>query len=299
MAEILKSLWGKIYAWAIPSALAIGVYVLFVHPHTSVGHGWVADASDTEKGVALLVLTAVVAITLNAFSSPLYRILEGYLLWPRWLQDEGMRRQRERKKRLERSVAGSGWRRGLDLEKLALYPKNDEQIVPTRFGNAIRSFETFGKTRYNLDSQSLWYELNAVVPQHIQNEIKEARDSVDFFVAMTYLGAMLGVVAFAVAAYEHFTLPIVVVGVVAVVTAVLCHWLAVRATGEWGYTVRALVNIGRVKLAESMGLHLPDCLEQERVMWGLVTRYGFFGDPSDGTKLDDFRKAPAPRSRRT
>jgi hypothetical protein len=64
-----------------------------------------------------------------------------------------------------------------------------------------------------------------------------------------------------------------------------------RSTVEWGYTVQALVNIGRVKLADSMGLQLPESLEKEK-MWGLVTKYGFFGEEADGERLNQIRKKP-------
>ena len=128
------------------------------------------------------------------------------------------------------------------FEKLALYPKDDKQIVPTRFGNAISSFETYGKTRFNLDLQTLWYELYAVAPKCIQTEIKEARSSVDFFVALTYLSAFLGLTTLVIATFEGFKFSILVICILAFLVAPLCHWLAVRATGEWGYTVQALVK---------------------------------------------------------
>jgi len=105
-----------------------------VYPKTTIAHEWLDNPSDTEKAAIFVTVTAAIAFALNALSAPLYRILEGYLLWPHWLQKHGTKRQLDRKKKLEKSIADSGWRRGLDQEKLALYPKRDEQIVPTRFG---------------------------------------------------------------------------------------------------------------------------------------------------------------------
>jgi hypothetical protein len=290
LSEILKTLWGKLYAWAIPSALTLGAYSLFVYPNTTIGHEWLEQASDNEKATIFVAVTATVAFCLNAFSTPLYRLLEGYL-WPSWLQNYGTERQLARKKRrLQKPITDTGWHRGLNLEKLAFYPKRDDQVAPTRFGNAIRSFETYGKTRFNLDSQSLWYELSAVAPKYIQTEIKDAKSVIDFFVALTYLSAVLGLATFVIAACEAFKLAIVTISILSFLMTVFCHWLAVIATVDWGYTVQALVNIGRVKLADSLGLQLPDRLEDEKVMWGLVTRYGYFCDAADGAKLNQFRK---------
>lgn len=273
----------------------LGAYYLLVHRNTSIGHGQLGVINEAQQFGVFVAIVAAVTFALSVFSTALYRVLEGYLLWPQWLQRRGVKAQRRRKARLHkvvRSKAVSGWRRGLALEKLALFPKDKHQIVPTKFGNALRSFETYGKSRYNLDSQSLWYELCAVVPKHLQNEIEEVRSSVDFFVALTYLSFLFGIGTLVVAYYEPVAQRkpfLVVVGALALALVLLSHWLAVRTTREWGYVVQALVNIGRLPLAQSMGLRLPTSLQQEKTMWGLVTRYGYFVRPKDGDELNAFR----------
>ena len=291
MSEIVKGLWGKLYAWALPSAVTLGVFFLFVYSKTTIGHPrWLDAASETEKTAIFVGLTAVIAFLLNTFSLQLYRILEGYLFWPRWLQDKQKASQLQRKRELEAALAGSGWMHGLALERLARYPLRDDQVTPTTFGNAIRAFETYGKTRFNLDSQTLWYELCAVAPKYIQTEIDSARSSVDFLVASIYLSAALGVVTFAIAASENFDRSILVVCILAFFATLVCHWLVGKATRDWGYTVQALVNISRVKLADGLGLQLPESLDEEKTMWRLVTSYVFSGSAEYGVQLDRFRK---------
>jgi hypothetical protein len=290
VTEFAKNAWAKLYAWALPSALAIGVYWTLVYPRTMLLHDWLDGRSDTEMAGIFAAVTATLAFCLNAFSTPLYRILEGYLLWPRFLQTRGVARQKRRKQRLEEAQAGSGWARGLALEKLALYPQRDDQIVPTRFGNALRSFETYGKTRFNLDSQTLWNELLAVAPKYIQTALEDARSSVDFFVASIYLSAAFGVLTLLAGAVEGLTPGLAVIGGAGILVSILCHWLVVRTTRDWSLAVQALVNVGRPKLALAMGLRLPDSLAGEKRMWGLVTRYVFFARPLDGAALDAFRQ---------
>lgn len=294
MSDLVKSLWGKLYAWALPSALALGAYWLIVYPHTRFGHPWLDKASETVTGAVYLGLVATLAFVLNAFSTPLYRILEGYVLWPAPLQDWGVRQQIARKKKLEARVAKGGWRLGLDLEELGRYPQNEDQITPTRFGNALRAFEVYGKTRYNLDSQSLWYELRAVAPKDINDQMQDARAAVDFFVAGFYLALGLAALTIYVALAEHAPTGVWIFAGVSVAVALVCHWLAVRTTSEWGYTVQALVNVGRAPLAKAMALDLPDTLEAEKAMWGLVTGYGYYADKGEGAKLDRYRKKAKP-----
>jgi hypothetical protein len=163
------------------------------------------------------------------------------------------------------------------------------QIAPTRFGNVIRSFETYGKTRFNLDSDSLWFELCAAAPKYLQAEIAGVRTSVDFFVASIYLNFGLGTVTLAFAIYQQ-SRPLLIISILAFLVCFLCHWLAVRATRDWGFVARAIVNVGRLKLAESLGLELPPSLQQERDMWGLVTHYAYFCTPQEGRELNKYRR---------
>lgn len=291
MSEILKSLWGKLYAWALPSGLVLGATWLFLLPQLENCHNMTdAIAEDEKKGFAFVALTAALAISLSALSTPFYRLLEGYL-WPNWLQEWGLKQQRTQKKAFQSAASsGTGWRRGLALENLARYPLDDSQIVPTRFGNAIRAFETYGKTRFNLDSQTLWNELVAVAPKHIQSELNSTRSSVDFFVASFYLSIFFGFACWVLGAIEHFKISILLLSVPAFLLAILCHWLAIRAIDAWADPVHALVNLGRVKLADSLGLRLPKTLEEEKTMWGLVTMYSYYANPEYGRALDAYRK---------
>ncbi|WP_271615302.1 hypothetical protein [Bradyrhizobium sp. CCBAU 51627] len=207
------------------------------------------------------------------------------------MQAAGVRRQLRIKQTLQRDLAGSGWRRGLALERLAQYPLDNAQVAPTRFGNALRAFETYGKTRFNLDSQTLWYELCAVAPKTVQTAIDDARSSVDFFIATTYLSFLIGVFGAACAIYERGPLLLVLVSVVALALSPICHWLAIRTTGEWAVAVQALVNVSRLKLAQAMGLEVPKSLAEEKKMWGLVTKYTYFARDADGAALDPYKKA--------
>jgi hypothetical protein len=230
------------------------------------------------------------AISLSSVSTVLYRILEGYL-WPRWLQEWGLKRQSAQKKALQAAVRGSGWRQNIALENLARYPKDDRQILPTRFGNAIRAFETYGKSRFNMDSQTLWHELVAVTPKYIQSEIDSAQSSVDFFVALFYLSLFFGFACLVLGAIEHFKIGILLLSFPAFSLAILCHWLAIKAIDAWSSPIHALVNLGRVKLADGLGLKLPKTLEEEKKMWGLVTKYAYYASPEYGEPLNAYRKA--------
>ena len=143
-----------------------------------------------------------------------------------------------------------------------------------------------------MDSQRLWHELLAVTPKYIESEIDSARSSVDFFVALLYLSFFFCIACLVLGSIEHFKLGILVLSVPAFLLVISCHWLAIRATDAWSYPIHALVNLGRVKLADSLGLKLPETLEEEKAMWGLFTMYANNASPEYGKALDAYRKPP-------
>ncbi|MEO3855414.1 hypothetical protein [Acrocarpospora sp. B8E8] len=69
----------------------------------------------------------------------------------------------------------------------------------------------------------------------------------------------------------------------------LRYLAAVSSTDEWAASVRALVNVGRKPLAESLGLKLPADLAAERTMWDLVTKLSRIPYHERAVALDQFR----------
>lgn len=298
MADLLKSLtkgWGlPLYVWMFPCALFVGAFWLFIYPEVQGLDilGDFAALTTAEKGGLTGAVVVFLGLTMMSLSTPLYRLLEGYS-WPKCLRDLGVECQREKKKALKEAQEGEGWERGLLLEKLSRFPLDDKQIVPTRLGNAIRAFETYGKTRFNLDSQTMWSELCAVVPEYLQKELDLSRAGVDIFIALYYSSALFGLMAFLALFHTGWSnLPLWISGIAAIALMVFWYQMAVVASRYWSATVQALVNLGRKDLAESMGLELPKKIDKEREMWGVVTKFVFYGHAkTTGSKLDKFRKS--------
>jgi len=295
VSDLLKGLAGGnaavLYAWIFPSALVLGAFWLFIFPELQdLRFAWrFADLSSTEQSGVFVGISAGLGVFLNAVSTPLYRVLEGYLLWPACLRKRGVARQRAIKASLQPGQGATGWLAELKLEKWSRFPDEDDEIAPTRLGNALRAFETYGSSRFELDSQTMWSELCAVIPKYLQDELDQSRASVDFFVALVYLSIAFGVVSFVLGVIERRNGWILVWAVAALLSSYLWYRLAVVASSYWAATVQALVNIGRSKLATEMGLCLPDSIDAEREMWGLVTRFVFYGSVNEARQLDPYR----------
>ena len=311
MTEIVKGVlnggWSLVAGWIAPSVVNVLIFALFVLPPADDND--VVDrvlTTDFELKVALFVLcAAIVGLILNAVQTPLYRFLEGYA-WPSRARSWGVGQQlrdkqkldqdyelaaylsydpsqlsEERWRHLEQLLANAGrkgssvrqWEGALILERLQRYPRKDDNVLPTRLGNAIRRFELYADERYQLDSQSFWYQLRGLAPEEMRKQEDAARAGVDFFVAFFYGNAllMLGTVGLFLQSRDLATTVLVLAAMA--VSMFMSYHLAVRATDEWAAAVEAMVDVGRKPLADGMGLKLPATLAEERDMWRKLSRF--------------------------
>ncbi|MDI1456473.1 hypothetical protein ACWDU8_05750 [Streptomyces sp. NPDC003388] len=234
---VLGGAWTLLVGWILPTALNLAVFLIAVTPslHGITLLDRVRGTRGFTAGVVLLTAALLLGLVANACQNALYRLLEGYLLWPARAFEAGCRRSRRRKAfladrltvlRLERRESEHGplqaedaerltqllfspnlaraaardrhrsaTQRALLQELLARFPISDDQIAPTQLGNAIRRFEEYGWDRYRLDTQLLWNELTGCVPDQIRRQSELARVSVDFFVALLFGHIAVGVTA--------------------------------------------------------------------------------------------------------
>jgi Domain of unknown function (DUF222)/HNH endonuclease len=199
--------------WILAAAIAIAAGGLFlVLPFSNARIDPMLGAGAAAVGLVLFTLAAILlGVTMTTVSTGLYQILEGYLWWPVSWRHARIKRHRAKRQQLVDCVErleGKPKSEITDLEvdilyqKLSRYPSDEGQIAPTVFGNAMRAFEMYGRDRYELDSQTLWVELFAVVPKGLQAEVAGSRVGIDFFVATVYLSYLYGSIALALASWE-------------------------------------------------------------------------------------------------
>ena len=162
---------------------------------------------------------------------------------------------------------------GLLREQVRRYPVSDDQVAPTRLGNAMRRLEEYGYNRYRLDSQALWYELTAAVPDQVRKQVEQARTTVDFLIALLWghlLVAIAGLVALFAADGRRALLGVAIATLL--LLSVAWYRVAVVAVDDWAAATRALVNLGRTALATQLGLDVPAAIDEERTMWATISR---------------------------
>lgn len=288
MDFLLKSLEGGapprfIWTWIFPSSVLLGVCLVFLYPSLEdpgtpfVIAQRIGDAAGGTQVAIFVACALILAVLFSSFEVICIRALEGLYL-PKPVRNRLRRRHVRRVNDLRRIVAGeaAGVPQQFDLEgrygrhaaELALYPSSDEAVMPTRLGNALRTLATFGHTRYGLDSQRLWFELQAVASVETRKDVEDARSQVDWMVSVMMHSAALALLGGATSILTSRTRVVpAIVGLLAAVILPLTYRGAMVSIADWGMTVKALVNISRLALAERLGLTMPSSLEGERLMW--------------------------------
>ena len=212
MQQVLKSVAGGLggfaVAWVAPTALAVSTYWLVLVDQfeslTSGASGEPSFPALLQNAATLALIVFVLAAVLAYASLPLYRVLEGYL-GPkpllRFLRGRSLREWKRLQRVADLYKATHRVKDPQDLDRILEYPVNREDVLPTRLGNALKAMEDYGRKRFDLDSQSLWYELLMVVPKESTALVEQARRSVDFFIGgiaalLALVTATVGTVAF-------------------------------------------------------------------------------------------------------
>jgi hypothetical protein len=260
-----------VYAWLVPSATVVATLVVLVLPDLRkvIGANALTLGSTPLGTVTLFAITVLILSLVFAYTSvPAYRIVEGYTL-PHWLKRRLHRRQlREwyRIQALSELELNSGIDAGLTPGELHAYPSSEDDVMPTRLGNALRAMERYGEDRFGLDSQLLWYELQAIASPNLRRDTEDARATVDFFLAaMVHL--LLLVVISTPIAFASQGIGSICVSIISLALLPLAYHEAVRNVEEWRSAVQALVNVGRSTLPAALGLRTPMTFQQERRLW--------------------------------
>jgi hypothetical protein len=182
-------------------------------------------------------------------------------------------------------------RRSQIREQLGDYPTRRDRVLPTRLGNAFKALETFGVDHWGLDSQTFWYELNAVVPERLRRDVDDARASVDFFISFVAHLSLLSAVSILAAAVARSPTSLLT-GIIAAALTKPAYDAAVRNMTDWRYSVQALVNLGRVPLAKGLGYETPATLTAERRLWQAWGKFVRNENQYYLSKMNEFKAAP-------
>jgi hypothetical protein len=275
------------------------------------------DLIDTKSFANLTIIALLlwaVAILLLILNHLLYRILEGYSGPFSWIKSWENRRRtqyetdREKRRKtfevistvlnptasaqeeIERATLGNDYYKEVRLFR-ASWPSEVDLVLPTRFGNVIRAFETYPLVNYGVDSIPGWVRLETIMPKDTRAMVDDARTEVDFFVNIWFFAVLFAVIGlFRCIEKAYFVWPDPYrmlteawgFALAAAIGALAC-WLAyegaINRARSWGEVVKSVFDLYLPTLARKLGYELPATGEERRRFWDAVNSSFLYQTP--------------------
>jgi len=226
----------------------------------------VAGAAAWLGGVALLGINRAV-----------YRFFEGYgalnpLRLLAWLERRRFTKLKARIAQARADGRGSPPRPSrtglgrLMRAEVREFPE-EEHLLPTRFGNALRAFEVYPRIMYGLDSIPGWLRLLAVIPKEFLGMVDEAKAQADFWLNLWLVGLVVTAEWGVLAAVEHAWAPTWWVPVAALAAAWFSSRRALAAVQDWGEMVKAAFDVFLPDLYKKLGAMPVESRQEEQKIW--------------------------------
>jgi hypothetical protein len=216
--------------------------------------------------IGLLLLTQVGAASLYS----LIRLYEGYWMLRPWAAPLGRRRCGAHQRRWDSLVLTDP----RDYQRrYREFPTRVDELLPTRFGNAIRAAESYArdKRRYGVDAVFFWPRLYSLLPDASRDSLSAARSSIEQLLFIAFLSSLLAVTS-CVAPLVVRLSPVawLPAGAGALAGALLAYRAAVSAAISYGELVRSAFDTHRLSLLVALGYALPASVEAERELWQAI-----------------------------
>jgi hypothetical protein len=293
----LKEFAGVFSRYFVIGFFAPAFFAVVAFSQLSASHAFPAsyrDASGTAKLAILGGVALLIGLLLSGLHHHLTRLFEGYPLarlkgkkivgWPYDRLLSHWQGQFDR--HVQALVGEPSHQRTRAAHVLArCFPALRSSVLPTRFGNAVRSFETHGRQRYGLDGISAWPRISLLLSDSEREQVSEAQTDAAFFLNMSLLTIMLAL-AISIDKMWHPPGTQVATSVLVATTVVVgfaLYWAFYRAATaaamRWGSPIRAAFDLHRLELYHRLGLVQPDSQGHEEAISKAANRLLLFGEP--------------------
>ena len=141
------------------------------------------------------------------------------------------------------------------------FPKDLDQVMPTRLGNVLRRAEALAGIQYDMDSLQVVPHLLLIAPANHVDYVNDQRSQLDLAVRMTFISAVAS--ATAVLFLWPYGL-LVLIATIPYALAYLSYRGSVVAADHYGSALDTLINLDRFMLYQKLHLKLPDSIEEEK-----------------------------------
>jgi hypothetical protein len=222
-------------------------------------------------GTQLLIISGFgipLGLLLSGLNYTIMRVFEGYPLqnaqnWPgfrtvhKWMVGPRLREFGDLARRKRNGDSKAAWL--LDRR----FPSSEGQVLPTRFGNAVRAFEHHALVRWGLSTVAAWPRIELLLSEQESTVLTAVKSDTDFLVNASLLSYCVGVTLLVRALIVRPQWAIWLIYLIPFVVGYCLYRIAVGAAVRWGSEVRSCMDLHRFDLYERMGLRLPTTKEQE------------------------------------
>ena len=297
IVNAVKSFGARLQAVGLLPTLLAVAFVAFLlvakAPTASMSLKTITATAKAIGGSGAVVITGIaiaVAVTLQPLQFRLVQILEGY--WPsgplRMLFRVGVRVQRWRYERLQDQLTGAvnhrheAARRSseerisvAETRILERFPDED-RLLPTALGNALRSAEDRAGRRYGAEAVVLWPRLFPLLPARLRADIEDEVTQLDVSARLAVTWATTAVISSTIVLLH----PVKAAdnwGWVAIVAAVwLLAWLSYQSAIEsaiaHGLDIEVALDLHRSLVVSAMRLPEPARLSSEQRVLTMLCR---------------------------
>ena len=329
MTDILSTISGQfskslILGAFLPTVVFVTLSIIFLIP--LIPTDWpilvpIITLSPQWKVIVIAFITIMLSGVLYNLNIPIIRLYEGYPWKESWI---GKWRTRHYKAKFK--LVSSRWT-GMRTLLLKLPPDDPRKakiedywaemgqkfninwgageslILPTRLGNAVRSFEYYPNHQYGIDDVALWPRMVAKIDKDYAALIDDAKTSFDFMLNNSFLFSILALSLLItgllypgqLASPNRITLVLWLLQII--IFGGIAYWLYSMSVGRavaWGNTVRAAYDLYRWDLLKQLGYkQTPVTRKEERQLWEDITRRIIYGKPPLGAD-SDYSKPEAP-----
>jgi hypothetical protein len=162
-------------------------------------------------------------------------------------------------------------RRDKSLLLVERFPKT-EFLLPTPFGNIMRSFETYPMTMYGVDAIVAWEKLLAVIPKDYRDYMDDAQSYVNFWLNLWYLLVVLFFEYLALTWHYKFTLidwpwQFLIVFIFFCLVIWFVYSRASASAQRYGEFVKSAFDLYLPDLQKILGFIVPSSEEEARQQW--------------------------------
>jgi hypothetical protein len=160
-------------------------------------------------------------------------------------------------------------------------------VAPTALGNVAQTMQAYAVTRYRLNLEKFWGDLQTTLQTSNRDffaQLQDAKTQLDFLVTCYWLSVLVtlgcGSMLLAEGQSAGLFLTVVLGGPIG---AYFFYLLAVKSYQSFAELIRIGIDLYRFQLLDSLHIARPRTARDERVIWSVLQRLSYLG--AEGTEL--------------